>query len=142
MKNILLFELMILHSICSCIGTTRLHGNKFWKAIIKLTRRIFDDEVPHRISASFANAAYRPELIDQSPLSWFSELNWIFHEELRLIFSNVCCKNLITIYYYVDYVDCLERVYIFNSTSKFTLRRFYWELQLLDSKSNVITTRL
>ena len=139
MKNILLFELMILHSICSCIVTTRLHGNKFLKAIIKLTRWIFNDEVPHHISASFAKAAYRPELNDQSPLSWFSELNWIFHEELRLIFSNVLCKNLIMIY---DYVDYLEQVYIFNSTSKFTLRRFYWELQLLDSKSNVITTRL
>ena len=144
MKNILFFELMILHSICSCIGTTRPHRNKFWKAITKLKRRIFNDEILHRISASFANAAYKPELIDQSPLSWFSELNWIFHEELLLIFSNLCCKNLITIYHYVDYVNCLEWVYIFNNTSKIYVAKvlFRFELKLLDWKSNVLTTRL
>ena len=31
---------------------------------------------------------------DQSHLSRLWEINWIFHEELLLIFSNVYCKNL------------------------------------------------
>ena len=49
---------------------------------MKLERGNFDEEIPHRISVTFANGAYRPDLMDQSPLS---ELNWIFHDEHMLL---------------------------------------------------------
>ena len=52
---------------------------------MKLERGNFDEDIPHRISATFANGAYRPELIDQSALSSLSELNWIFHDERMLL---------------------------------------------------------
>ena len=78
LKRLLFFQLEILDSKCGCIGTTLLHRNKFWKATMNLESSNSNTEIPHHISSRFAKHAYNPELIDQSPLSWLSEINWIF----------------------------------------------------------------
>ena len=78
LKRLLFFQLEILDSKCGCIGTTLLHRNKFWKATMNLESSNSNTEIPHRISPRFAKPAYSPELIDESPLSWLSEINWIF----------------------------------------------------------------
>ena len=108
LKHLLLFQLKILDSKSSCIGSTLLHRNKFGKPTIKLESR---KKIPHRISERFAKHAYSSRLIDQSPLSWLSEKNWIFQTELLLIFGNVCCKNFNTIYHYEDCNTSLD-IYI------------------------------
>ena len=113
LKRLMLFQLKILDSKIGCIGTTLMYRNKFGKATMKLESRNSNKEIPHRISVRFVKHAYSSRLIDQLPLSWLSEINWIFQAEILLIFDNISCMNLNTIY---DYVDCLEWVYIFNTT--------------------------
>ena len=138
LKRLLLFPLNILDSRCACIRTTLIHRNKFGKATMKLES---SKEIPDRISTRFAKQAYTSRLIDKSKISWLPEINWIFEEELLLIFRNFCCKTLSTIYYYVD---CLEWVYSLSTTLDNLHRKGSIPIgtQALNSKSNFLTTRL